>query len=89
MKNCITKHEKNRADLIALNIQERFRILLAEFSDKPDLIIQVCQTAKKLVSDDDIRVVHGNSHEHARALAKQILCPLVEFLESKFFVLLI
>lgn len=83
MKSCITKHEKNRADLITSNVQEKFRELLAEFPDEPDLVIQICQVTKKLVSDDDVRVVHGNPHEHARALAREILSPLVKILDSE------
>lgn len=82
MKNCITKHEKNRSDLILLNIQDKFRTLLLEFPDKSELIIQICQVTKKLVSDDDVRVVHGNPHEHARALAREILTPLVKLLDK-------
>ncbi|KAK6643691.1 hypothetical protein RUM43_005201 [Polyplax serrata] len=80
IKNCITAHEKNRSELILMKIQDCFRNLLQKFNDKPRLIIQICQVTKKLVSDDDIRVVHGNPHEHARALANETLCTFISFM---------
>lgn len=83
MKNCVIMHEKNRADLIALGVQDRFRSILAKFKDEPKLVTQVCQVVRRLVSDDDIRVTHGNPHEHARALAKETLCLFVSLLDSK------
>ncbi|KAL0278257.1 UNVERIFIED_CONTAM: hypothetical protein PYX00_000123 [Menopon gallinae] len=82
MKNCVAKHEKNRADLIDLGVQDRFRNILSKFKDEPKLVVQVCQLVRRLVSDDDIRVAHGNPHEHARALAKETLCLFVSLLDK-------
>lgn len=85
MKNCITKHEKNRSDLINMKVQVKLKELFEVFPSEPRLVIQTCQVIRKLVTDDDVRVVHGNSHEHARTLAQEVLCSLVCFLESKSF----
>lgn len=66
-----------------MEVQHSFRHLLQAYKDKPKLIMQISQVTKKLVSDDDIHIIHGNPHEHARALANETLCSFISFLSSK------
>lgn len=81
-KVCCIKHEKNRQDICEMKVITRLKTLLD--SDAPPVIVrQVCGVARALVLDDDIRVKYGNSHIHARQLAAEILCALIDLLKSK------
>ncbi|XP_069672945.1 armadillo repeat-containing protein 6 homolog [Periplaneta americana] len=80
-KECCIKHEQNRQDIFAMKILTRLKVLLHQDAP-PGIVRGVCGVARALVLDDDIRVQFGKSHDHARALAEEILCTLTDLLKK-------
>lgn len=64
------------------NILEHLKPLLSEAN--ADTLRAVCAVLRCLVLDDDVRVEYGRAHEHARVIASDTLCPIIELLHSKF-----
>jgi hypothetical protein len=82
VKVCCIMHEHNRQEIFRTKIVTSLKNLL-DIGAAPVIVRFVCGVARALVLDDDVRVEFGKAHEHARNLAAEILCPLLDLLKSK------
>nr|CAD7588142.1 unnamed protein product [Timema genevievae] len=82
-RECCLKHEKNRQDLIKHGVVAQLKVLLEQDDVLSPVVRSVCALMRALVLDDDIRVVFGLAHEHARKLAEETLVTLIN-LTKKF-----
>nr|CAD7409337.1 unnamed protein product [Timema cristinae] len=82
-RECCFKHENNRQNLVKHGIVARLKVLLEHDDVLSPVVRSVCALMRALVLDDDIRVVFGLAHEHARKLAEETLVTLIN-LTNKF-----
>lgn len=78
---CCVMHEANRQDLIDEKIVRKLKALLE--NDSSEVQILVMSVLRSLVLDDDIRVQFGKSHDHARSIAIETLCTLLDIMEKE------
>lgn len=79
-KACVM-HEINRQNIFNADIVKYLKPLLADESS--EIITDVCTVFRYLILDDDIRVEFGKAHEHARAIAAEVLVEITTLL-TKF-----
>lgn len=78
----VTKHERTRAALIRGQVAQKLREVLQRHGGREDIVAGVSAATQILILDDDVRVVHGDAHENARALATELLPLLTSTLHS-------
>jgi len=74
MRNCCKMHEKNReAFMTDFHLASKLRRLLETSSTRTHsvIVVRCCQLIRTIVSDDDVRVEFGRTHEYACMIAKQ------------------
>ncbi|XP_030748210.1 armadillo repeat-containing protein 6 homolog [Sitophilus oryzae] len=81
-KECCVMHEKNRQLIYDAHILDILKEYLKEHVPT-ELIREALSVCRALVLDDDVRVEFGRAHEHARVIASETLCSLMDLL-SKF-----
>lgn len=67
---CCVKHEKNRQNLVNNGGHGRIVALLKGHKDNGAVVKACCKALRAFTLDDDIRVEHGNAHDHARFLVE-------------------
>lgn len=86
---CCVKHERNRQNIFDKGVLNHLKSMIQNTKLNNDFLIkEMCAVCRALVLDDDVRVEFGHAHEHAKAIASDILCPLMKLLEgntSKLF----
>lgn len=68
-ESCL-KHEKNRQNLINNGGHGRIVSLLKGQKDNGAVVKACCKALRAFTLDDDVRVEHGNAHDHARFLVE-------------------
>lgn len=77
-KECCIMHEMNRQALFEANVSDQIKLLIQD--GKNEALKETLGLIRALVLDDDVRVEFGKAHEHARIIANETLCHLVEVL---------
>ncbi|KAJ8872769.1 hypothetical protein PR048_026385 [Dryococelus australis] len=83
---CCVKHEGNRQNLMKRGITKHLKQLLRSDMALSSAIKGACGLIRALVLDDDVRVEFGLAHDHAKELASEILCTLVDLAKSESLV---
>lgn len=73
---------------LLLRLLGHFRLRI-RFFFQSQLLREACSVFRHLILDDDIRVEFSKAHEHARAIASDVLIELTELLPGfvKFFMI--
>lgn len=74
-------HEINRQNIMNADIMRFLRPLVD--SDSADVVRRLCTVFRFLVLDDDVRVEFGKAHDHAKAIATDVLVELTALMGSK------
>lgn len=74
-------HEINRQNIMNADIMRFLRPLIR--SDNADVVRRMCTVFRCLILDDDVRVEFGKAHDHAKAIASEVLADLTGLMESE------
>lgn len=74
-------HEINRQNIMNADIMRFLRPLMA--SNDADVVRRMCTVFRCLILDDDVRVEFGKAHDHAKAIAVEVLADLTALMESE------
>lgn len=69
--NCCVKHEGNRQATVDNGLIELVIKLLQQHKSEADLVKQSCAALRVLTFDDDIRVMYGKAHDHAKKIVTE------------------
>uniref|UniRef100_A0A1B6CSI6 LRRK2 ARM repeat domain-containing protein n=1 Tax=Clastoptera arizonana TaxID=38151 RepID=A0A1B6CSI6_9HEMI len=79
-RKCCLNHEHNRQNIFENGIADYLRILLD--SENVEYLADLCKVIRSLTLDDDVRVQVSNSHNRAKVLAVEFLCPITDLLSK-------
>ncbi|CAG9766295.1 unnamed protein product [Ceutorhynchus assimilis] len=78
-KECCVMHEKNRQKIYDSHIVDVIKNQLDDLTPV-EIIRETLSVFRALVLDDDVRVEFGRAHEHARVIASETLCSIMNLL---------
>lgn len=82
LKHATLLHELNRQNIMNAEIMSNLRPLLQ--SKNSEVLVETCSVFRHLILDDDVRIEFSKAHEHARAIAADVLVELTELLPGLF-----
>ncbi|CAN9503465.1 unnamed protein product [Ophioblennius macclurei] len=68
VRHCCLKHEQNRQDLVKGGVLPLLTAAITQHSGCAELIKEVSAALRVMTFDDDIRVMFGQAHEHAKMI---------------------
>lgn len=68
VRHCCVKHEQNRQDLVKAGLLPLLTGAITQHGGCAKLIKEASSALRVVTFDDDIRVTHGNAHEHAKMI---------------------
>ncbi|XP_029970043.1 armadillo repeat-containing protein 6 [Salarias fasciatus] len=68
VRNCCLKHEQNRQDLVKGGVLPLLTAAVTQHSGCAELIKEVSGALRVMTFDDDVRVMFGHAHEHAKMI---------------------
>lgn len=71
IRNTCIRHEENRQSFVKLGLIEKLASILKIQGSQGNIVMVTCQTLQVLTFDDDIRVLFGQAHEHAKMIVTE------------------
>lgn len=75
-------HEINRQNIMNAEIMRFLRPLVV--NDCGEVVRRLCVVFRHLILDDDVRVEFGKAHDHAKAIATDVLADLTGLMGSEY-----
>lgn len=66
--HCCLKHEQNRQDLVKGGVLPLLTAAMTQHSGCAELVKEVSAALRVMTFDDDVRVMFGHAHEHAKTI---------------------